>query len=1196
MTGSLTLDANSMNPGILDFAASAGANGIRLLSWDGNDNDATALAATGLGGIDLTNGGQDLGVGLTIGADQANGAVTLRVYSSAVNFSTASAPIPVTLGGTASDAVLLRFMNFATGGGTGADFTNVGAIEVLIEGTAAVDGQLDLVGALGPTETIQNFANFEEIDLAVTKSVDNASPNVGANVTFMIAINNVGPDDGTNVAVSDTLPAGMTFVSSTSSVGTYDSNSGIWTIGNFANGASATLQITASVDTIGTKTNTAQVSSADQFDTDSTVNNNISTEDDQDEAAVTPQVADLSLTKSVSNSTPNVGDNMTFSVTVTNGGPNDATGVAVGDILPAGVTFVSSTPSQGTYVAGTGVWTVGALATGASASLQIEASVDTTGTKTNTAQVTGADQADSDSTPNNNVPTEDDQDNAAVTPRVSDLSITKVVDNATPNLGENVNFTITITNDGPDDASNVTVGDVLPAGTTFVSATLSAGTYDNITGVWTVGSLANGTNATLQIVASVDTTGTKTNTAQVTGASETDIDSTPNNNVVSEDDQDDAAVTPQVIDLSLTKAVDNSTPNVGANVTFTLTLSNAGPDAATNVTVSDTLPAGLGFVSSTPSAGTYDNGTGIWTVGTVNSGANATLQIIAPVDNSGTKTNTAQVASVDQSDSDSTPNNNVAAEDDQDDAALTPLNIDLELTKTVNSATPNLNVNVTFTVSLVNQGPGDATNVTVLDSLPAGLTFVSATSAQGTYDNGTGVWTVGSLSNGATTTLQLVATVATPGTKTNTAQVTAHTQTDSDSTPNNGVAAEDDQDDAAVTPLEVDLSLTKSVNDSAPNIGVNVTFTIALANGGPGNATNITVSDTLPAGLSFVSSTPSQGTFDNGAGVWTVGSVANGAAASLQIVATVTTTGTKTNTAQVTAVDQTDTDSTPNNNVSTEDDQDDAVLTPQMADLSVVKYVNDVTPNAGDNVTFTVSLSNAGPNAATNVTVSDALPAGLTFVSSTSSAGSYDNGTGVWTVGTVNNGTTATLQIVATVATVGTKNNTAQVASADQFDPDSTVNNNTGTENDQDDATLTPQQIDLSVTKTVDNASPNLGDNVTFTVTVSNAGPDAATNVLLADALPAGMTFVSSTPSQGSYNSRTGVWTVGTIANGANASLQMTATVTTSGTKTNTAQISAVDQTDTDSTPANDAEAEDDLDVALVRPPLSLSKRDFLAR
>ncbi len=119
---------------------------------------------------------------------------------------------------------------------------------------------------------------------------------------------------------------------------------------------------------------------------------------------------------------------------------------------------------------------------------------------------------------------------------------------------------------------------------------------------------------------------------------------------------------------------------------------------------------------------------------------------------------------------------------------------------------------------------------------------------------------------------------------------------------------------------------------------------------------------------------------------------------------------------------------------------------------------------------------------------------------------------------------------------------------------------------------------------------------MTFTVTVVNAGPDQATNVAVTDILPSGLTFVSSTPSQGTYNNTTGVWAVGSINNGANATLQIVATVAIAGAKTNSAQITASDQFDPDSTPGNSASTEDDQASTSVTPPGRFSKRLFLAK
>ncbi|WP_186315970.1 DUF7594 domain-containing protein [Catellatospora sichuanensis] len=127
-----------------------------------------------------------------------------------------------------------------------------------------------------------------------------------------------------------------------------------------------------------------------------------------------PPSIDLSVTVTSSAASVPVGSNVTFTVSVTNAGPAAATGVAVTDQLPSGVTFVSGTTVHGTYTAANGVWSVGGLAASETASLQLVGRVTTAGQKVNTAQVSAAAQSDTDSTPANSVPSEDDQASVTV--------------------------------------------------------------------------------------------------------------------------------------------------------------------------------------------------------------------------------------------------------------------------------------------------------------------------------------------------------------------------------------------------------------------------------------------------------------------------------------------------------------------------------------------------------------------------------------------------------------------------------------------------------------------------------------------------------------------------------------------------------------------------------------------------------------
>ena len=772
-------------------------------------------------------------------------------------------------------------------------------------------------------------------------------------------------------------------------------------------------------------------------------------------------------------------------------------------------------------------------------------------------------------------------------------------------------FTLTVVNDGPSDATGVEVTDQLPTGYTYSDNSPSQGTYVSGTGVWTIGNINVGQVVTLTITATVNASGDYDNYTQVTDANETDDDSVPNDDSSGDDDDDTQSTTPTpIIDLELDKAVDDTTPNVGDDVVFTLTVVNDGPSDATGVEVTDQLPTGYTYSDDSPSQGTYISGTGLWTIGDIDVGQVVTLTITATVNASGDYDNYTQVTDANETDSDSVPNDDSSGDDDDDSVSVSPVSIiDLELDKVVNTNTPNVGEVVTFTITVVNDGPANATGVEVTDQLPSGYTYGGASTSQGTYVPGTGVWTIGNLVNNTVATLTITATVNASGDYDNVAEVTNANETDSDSVPNNddGDQSEDDEDNAVITPQQADLSLTKSVDDSTPAIGDEVIFTITLTNDGPDTATNIFVEDVIPTGLTYVGFRATSGAYNPFIARWTVNSLANGLSETLTITATISSAGRFTNTAQVNAVDQHDIDSTPDNDNPNEDDQDEATLTAEQADLSLVKNVDNSTPNVGDDVVFTLTLSNAGPDDATNVTVSDVLPAGLTFVSSSASQGSYSDGTGVWTVGTVPNGGSHSLTITATVNSASIITNTAQVTDSDQNDPNSDPNNDNGdqSEDDEDNAVITPQQVDLSLTKDVDNSTPNVGDNVVFTIILSNAGPSDATNVAVEDVLPAGLTFVSSSASQGSYNDGIGIWTVGTVVNGGSHTLTITAPCPVQATTSTSLRlmlslIKDVDQNDPNSTPDNDDPTEDDQDQATVDiplgPALAISKMVNIAR
>jgi len=359
-----------------------------------------------------------------------------------------------------------------------------------------------------PTNNFSIFVCTPESDLEITKTVDKPTPNVGDEITFTLTATNNGPDDAPGVVVTDMLPSGYTFVSANPSEGTYDSGTGIWTIGDLADGDSETLEITATVNATGDYTNVATIS-GDYSDPDP--DNNEDTEE------VTPQQADLAITKTVDDATPNVGDDVTFTITVTNNGPDEATGVQITDELPAGLTYVSDN-SGGDYDNTSGVWTVGTIANAGTATLEITATVTEAALPSadNIATITDSDQYDPDETNNT--------DNQEVTPQQSDLAIEKTVD---PDediwTGDEITFTITVTNHGPADATGVVVNDQILSGFSYDSHSATDGTFDPVTGMWTIGDLDLNDSATLDITVTVNSDGDYRNMVSVS-ANEFDID------------------------------------------------------------------------------------------------------------------------------------------------------------------------------------------------------------------------------------------------------------------------------------------------------------------------------------------------------------------------------------------------------------------------------------------------------------------------------------------------------------------------------------------------------------------------------------------------------------------------------------------------------------------------------------------------
>lgn len=206
----------------------------------------------------------------------------------------------------------------------------------------------------------------------------------------------------------------------------------------------------------------------------------------------------------------------------------------------------------------------------------------------------------------------------------ANLSISKTVSNPSPPTDSIVAYTITITNGGPDPATNVIVDDPLPSGVIFNSYNATKGTYTSTNGIWSIDFLSPQHKAMLTLSARIETgQGGNTITNQAT-ASATEEDSTPFDNIATVD-----IVPVANADLALFATADETE----TEIIYNLLVENYGPDLATNVQVNHfILPEGLSLQTYSATQGTYNSTTGRWQIGQVAKNLSASLIVTTTID------------------------------------------------------------------------------------------------------------------------------------------------------------------------------------------------------------------------------------------------------------------------------------------------------------------------------------------------------------------------------------------------------------------------------------------------------------------------------------------------------------------------------------------------------------------------------------
>ena len=929
------------------------------------------------------------------------------------------------------------------------------------------------------------------VDLAVDKLVNNSVPKYLDMIEYTIVVVNNGPDKSFNVTVGDLLPDGVKFISSN---GQYNPDTGVWFVGDLDANESVTLKIVVQVIKVGNITNNVNVTGTGH-DTNLTNNN--------DSVSVSvPDCVILDISK-VANSTVIVaGENVGYTVVINNYGPSVASDVVLKDIFNSNelLNLQYSLNGKDWFNYNESV-SLGDINAGANITVYFRAKVNASvrGNVLNIVNITtGVDDARGNFSDNETV-------NVMAN---TTLVVIKDAEIKELNPGDTAHFIVTVIAGGSSDSLNVNLRDILDNklldvdGATYAVDGVNKGSW---TGSLDLGNMLTGTVVTVDIwVKILDTADSDVfNLVNVTS------DEHPEGN------NSNTTVHVRIVDLAVDKLVNNSVPKYLDMIEYTIVVVNNGPDKSFNVTVGDLLPDGVKFISSN---GQYNPDTGVWFVGDLDANERVTLKIVVQVIKVGNITNNVNVTGTGH-DTNLTNNNDSVT-------VNVPESVLLNIVKVANSTIIVAGENVGYTVVINNYGPSVASDVVLKDIFNSNelLNLQYSLNGKDWFNYNESV-SLGDINAGANITVYFRAKVnaSVRGNVLNTVNIT----TGVDDARGNFTDNETINVMANTT-----LVVIKDAEIKALNPGDTAHFVITVIAGGSSDSLNVKLEDILDAELLDVKSATYRingGNLTDYTQIISLGNMHTGSKIVVDIYAAILgTTGQDIfNCVNVTS------DEHPEGNTSN------TTIHVNIADLEIIKIVDNLTPNYGDEITYTIIVRNNGPDNSTNIKVSEILADNFKFISANASKGYYNLTNGIWAVGNLTNNETAKLVITVKIIKTGFIQNNVSV-NGTGYDPNLTNNNAT--------VNITvPQTADLSVIKIVNVNVVTVGDKIIYIIIVKNNGPDTALDIYVVDKLSDALKFVSYKASVGVYNPTTGIWTIGNLTNKSNATLEITCIVLKTG-------------------------------------------------
>jgi uncharacterized repeat protein (TIGR01451 family) len=829
-----------------------------------------------------------------------------------------------------------------------------------------------------------------EVSLPVSRQADvsisktggaTAVPGVPGAATWEVVVHNAGPSSATSVTIVDTLPSSVNLVGVSGACSALACNVGVLQPGD-----DATIVVTGTVNAgfgagIDSVTNVADISASAEAD--------LSTDDwHSSGAVVTTPLAALVVTTAAP-STVVAGTGITWTVHVVNLGPSWARSVSVVDPRPAGLSGMLSVSGACTVLP----CVVGDLAPGAAADLSVSATVAPSYnplTIANVASVTSP-------TPRST----GDLRSASVETTVSRVADIEVIDElvGVVRAGDIAHFRVSVVNHGPSDSGAVTVAAPTPGESTFVSAHGPLGPCAG--SPCAVGSVPAGQLVALDVALAINAGLTAETMTHAASASMTTTDPGFYTN--------SSSVTANVVlDADLVLSINPTGPVVpGRPAALTAKVHNSGPSNAFAPVVQLALPAELTNTSVLGSAGvcTISGLVASCNLPSIAAGADVTVvvngELASEVVGALAITGTVSARTHDPNLSNNTVTSTIA---------IAPV---ADVTVVFDAGGGLVAGSVTSVLALVtNLGPSVAHNVMVHVELPVDVVLVDAPTA---FDDPTlcGVLghvvtcAVGSVLVGIPTPVLLPVRIASGF-----QGIAALPATVSTSSDQQGATANDHVEGLLAVGIVADLALEQS-GPSTAEFGDSVTYHLSTSNRGPSTAVNVELVYSLSASLVPLAAESNLAScvIDGQTVTCGVGRLELDETMTIDIRATVRAKGRLLSTA---TVHSDSTDVLTSNNVAA------AVLDiVRYADLRVVNTVDRASAAIGEELVYRVVVSNYGPDDADGIVAIVDSIAGLRLVTAEATQGLFDRGTTRWTVGALQNGSTAVLTIRSTVAATG---------------------------------------------------------------------------------------------------------------------------------------------------------------------------------